>query len=561
MLMVRQVYNACFTEKHLFCKNSCYSLLYETNPLVFSMAIMPCICAQNFKDWSSIRHGKRAIKRKHFCLIPDQTALLHHLPRTVLHSLQNAMQETNTTSMGISSKERNPAESGLVMSRVDAEQIFNAVDIDSSGYLTAAKVRHFMGKIGIYLNDREMSEMIKMVDVSGTGQIDSNQFPSVLREMGFLVMQQKETKVIELEPMSEEESEMLSVEIGSDSDIVPLISIDERLRETLRLFDKFNSGSIRLSDIRKAAEQGPSSQPPSEMPNVSRGLGPFIGKANHIALIVSDVGKSAKFYAEVLGFKQVPRPNFDEHGAWFTMGNLELHLIKGIPIVHSGDDLIVGHISLETEHIEKIPGMLKKLGVPFRQNVSVPAEADAGKLGTNTSNNNDKIVDQYFIRDPDGYYLEICNCQALEEYTHAETNTLRNVSENVQRLTVELMNRWSFRARDNVKNRRCVLAAIEKMGNQVEPIAKALGCIPSENADMDLLKAFVARSTVYGDICQGKSTERLESILKLAGNCAKSANNILSMNAQLEGVQTLQPPAFYEEGTEFVLPPTFLMTL
>jgi len=56
-----------------------------------------------------------------------------------------------------------------------------------------------------------------------------------------------------------------------------------------------------------------------------------ISSVNHIAFIVSDVGNSAYFYSDVLGLQQVKRPNFDRHGAWFTGGNLEIHLILGNP--------------------------------------------------------------------------------------------------------------------------------------------------------------------------------------------------------------------------------------
>ena len=78
------------------------------------------------------------------------------------------------------------------------------------------------------------------------------------------------------------------------------------------------------------------------------GIGKFLGRVNHIALIVSDVGKSTTFYSKVLGLPQIKRPNFDRHGAWFTFGNVELHLIKGNPVVHDGNNLIVGHISVES---------------------------------------------------------------------------------------------------------------------------------------------------------------------------------------------------------------------
>jgi hypothetical protein len=44
-----------------------------------------------------------------------------------------------------------------------------------------------------------------------------------------------------------------------------------------------------------------------------RGIGDLIVKANHVAIIVSDVGRSLHFYVDVLGLQQIRRPNFDRH--------------------------------------------------------------------------------------------------------------------------------------------------------------------------------------------------------------------------------------------------------
>uniref|UniRef100_A0A7M5XG79 Glyoxalase/fosfomycin resistance/dioxygenase domain-containing protein n=1 Tax=Clytia hemisphaerica TaxID=252671 RepID=A0A7M5XG79_9CNID len=63
-----------------------------------------------------------------------------------------------------------------------------------------------------------------------------------------------------------------------------------------------------------------------------RGLGDLIHKANHIALTVSDIGRSLGFYTDILGLQQIKRPNFDRHGAWLTMGNIELFELE----THSG---------------------------------------------------------------------------------------------------------------------------------------------------------------------------------------------------------------------------------
>ena len=102
----------------------------------------------------------------------------------------------------------------------------------------------------------------------------------------------------------------------------------------------------------------------------------FWSSVNHLAIVVSDVGRSLSFYTNVIGMKQVMRPDFDRHGAWLSMGNLALHLIKGRPSVHPDDDLIVGHIAIDVSDVDEIRNRLKALNIASRTNVSVPNPAD-----------------------------------------------------------------------------------------------------------------------------------------------------------------------------------------
>ena len=44
---------------------------------------------------------------------------------------------------------------------------------------------------------------------------------------------------------------------------------------------------------------------------LERGASNLWSSVNHIAIVVSDVGKSLTFYVDVVGMKQVSRPNFD----------------------------------------------------------------------------------------------------------------------------------------------------------------------------------------------------------------------------------------------------------
>ena len=42
-----------------------------------------------------------------------------------------------------------------------------------------------------------------------------------------------------------------------------------------------------------------------------RGVSALWSSVNHVALVVSDVGRSVSFYADIVGMRQVMRPNFD----------------------------------------------------------------------------------------------------------------------------------------------------------------------------------------------------------------------------------------------------------
>ena len=43
----------------------------------------------------------------------------------------------------------------------------------------------------------------------------------------------------------------------------------------------------------------------------ARGVSDLWADANHIAIVVKDVGKSLQFYTDVVGMKQILRPDFD----------------------------------------------------------------------------------------------------------------------------------------------------------------------------------------------------------------------------------------------------------
>lgn len=48
---------------------------------------------------------------------------------------------------------------------------------------------------------------------------------------------------------------------------------------------------------------------------------------HHVSLPVTNLKKAKQFYGEILGLKEIERPPFDFPGAWYQIGDQQLHLI------------------------------------------------------------------------------------------------------------------------------------------------------------------------------------------------------------------------------------------
>ncbi len=103
-----------------------------------------------------------------------------------------------------------------------------------------------------------------------------------------------------------------------------------------------------------------------------------IRRLDHAALLVKDVERSRRFYGQVLGMEEVPRPsNFTFPGAWFRKGRAEIHLIgeaepgRAAQVQPGGyrpDELSVGyaaHIAFEV--VDQVVGKrFTFMGFPLR---------------------------------------------------------------------------------------------------------------------------------------------------------------------------------------------------
>lgn len=125
---------------------------------------------------------------------------------------------------------------------------------------------------------------------------------------------------------------------------------------------------------------------------------------DHVAVIAADVERARHFYGTVLGMDEVPRPaSFSFPGVWFRSGSAEVHVIGEGDVGRAAllqpayyeRELRRGylpHMAFIVSDIERVVAHLASCDVPI---VGGPQPRGDG-------------VTQLFIRDPDGYVIEIC---------------------------------------------------------------------------------------------------------------------------------------------------------
>ncbi len=91
------------------------------------------------------------------------------------------------------------------------------------------------------------------------------------------------------------------------------------------------------------------------------------GRFNHAALNTSDVARSVAFYTKVLGFYEVPRPNFSFAGSWLYSDGLGmmLHLIHDGRFVPQMSPLgtRTNHLAFRVADYEKAVEQLAQHGI------------------------------------------------------------------------------------------------------------------------------------------------------------------------------------------------------
>jgi glyoxylase I family protein len=115
---------------------------------------------------------------------------------------------------------------------------------------------------------------------------------------------------------------------------------------------------------------------------------------HHVSLTVTDLPRAKIFYGKVLGLPELERPAFDFPGAWYSLGNRQLHLIvhatprtlRGTTEIDSRD----GHFAVRIRNYRQTLEHLRAQGVPVRESPRNPTPWA-----------------QIYVTDPDGNVIEL----------------------------------------------------------------------------------------------------------------------------------------------------------
>ncbi|MCH7411135.1 VOC family protein [Belliella sp. DSM 111904] len=121
-------------------------------------------------------------------------------------------------------------------------------------------------------------------------------------------------------------------------------------------------------------------------------------KITHIAVFVSNLEQSADFYKNVMEFEEIEEPFKDGLHAWFDIGNnLQLHVIEDNwePITINKNN----HICFSIPNMDAFIANLNEKNIEFED-----WAGEKGKINLRPDG-----IQQIYLRDPDGYWIEINN--------------------------------------------------------------------------------------------------------------------------------------------------------
>jgi len=146
----------------------------------------------------------------------------------------------------------------------------------------------------------------------------------------------------------------------------------------------------------------------------------------------------------------------------------------------------------------------------------------------------DNTLTQFFVRDPSGYYIELCNCNILTDFVFGN-----NTGVIAQYREGRPISKYAERLLDLAKRakERC------DKGYDIEIPSFS----PASSADTVKLSNLVKRRLVYGDLMQSFSEEEILAYLLASGNDVPVA--VFMMKRAIERQEhrgCFSPPGYYK---------------
>ena len=117
---------------------------------------------------------------------------------------------------------------------------------------------------------------------------------------------------------------------------------------------------------------------------------------NHIAFSVLHLERSRLFYQEVLGLDTIPEPFHDQRHVWLAISeHAHLHLIQNPPPITVPDKNT--HLCFSVPDVNSLIAVLQKRNIAYEDWPGKPSS-----ITTRTDG-----IHQIYLRDPDGYWIEI----------------------------------------------------------------------------------------------------------------------------------------------------------
>ena len=121
---------------------------------------------------------------------------------------------------------------------------------------------------------------------------------------------------------------------------------------------------------------------------------------DHLAIYVTNLQQSGKFYQGILGLDSIPEPFHDGKHLWLSLGSgTSLHIIQGAE--KPKEYFQNNHLCLRTDNVVAFTKVLEANKIGY-----VDLKGTPGKINTRPDG-----IQQVWLKDPDGYWIEVNNAK------------------------------------------------------------------------------------------------------------------------------------------------------